>query len=185
MYCITLHYNKFVFDLSFLFQAGFLAPFILLKARKFVLLYTMGSLFTIGRFVNTLQSIECLNCCIPPPIIEGFFRKRIFLPSTVTAICSPSKQGHSNPPPLPQPTITIVTQALPTLSEYTHCHHLDYYHNFESCYLVRVWKEGSWSCIPALFKWDSHFLFILLSRIQRLILTKPAFREQLNTCTIL
>lgn len=31
-------------------MAGFLAPFILLKARKFVLLYTMGSLFTIGSF---------------------------------------------------------------------------------------------------------------------------------------
>ena len=131
LHYITLHYNKFVFDLSFLFQAGFLAPFILLKARKFVLLYTMGSLFTIGRFVNTLQSIECLNCCIPPPIIEGFFRKRIFFPST-----SLPSALHQNTVtltlPLPQPTITIITQALPTLSEYTHCHHLDYYHNFES-----------------------------------------------------
>ncbi|XP_068699497.1 uncharacterized protein [Montipora capricornis] len=31
-------------------MAGFVAPFLLLKARKFVLLYTMGSLFTIGSF---------------------------------------------------------------------------------------------------------------------------------------
>jgi len=31
-------------------MAGFIAPFMLLKARKFVLLYTMGSLFTIGSF---------------------------------------------------------------------------------------------------------------------------------------
>ncbi|XP_015754573.1 PREDICTED: protein transport protein SFT2-like isoform X1 [Acropora digitifera] len=30
--------------------AGFVAPFLLLKARKFVLLYTMGSLLTIGSF---------------------------------------------------------------------------------------------------------------------------------------
>ncbi|XP_066928108.1 uncharacterized protein [Clytia hemisphaerica] len=30
--------------------AGFYAPLIILKARKFVLLYTMGSLFTIGSF---------------------------------------------------------------------------------------------------------------------------------------
>ncbi|EDO46566.1 predicted protein, partial [Nematostella vectensis] len=31
-------------------MAGFIAPFIVLKARKFVMLYTMGSLFTIGSF---------------------------------------------------------------------------------------------------------------------------------------
>ncbi|KAK3740946.1 hypothetical protein QZH41_017798 [Actinostola sp. cb2023] len=37
--------------------AGFIAPFIVLKARKFVMLYTMGSLFTIGRACDSVMML--------------------------------------------------------------------------------------------------------------------------------